>query len=220
MLKDDGFIPRKEEETGPNGRFFKSADGFAEDPQVLALIRRVKEKDEVAFKELVERYKTQVAGLAFKMVGDYEDAKDISQIVFVKTFYNLKRFDPKKKFSTWLFRITVNAAIDYWRRYKKHKHEDLEEAEARPAEPGLTPEAAYFRKDATERIKKALEVLSPKQRSIFVLRDMEGLDISEVATIVNMPQVTVRWYLHRARIQLRGELARRLKAAGASKKKA
>jgi len=220
MLKDDGLDPRKEEENGPNGRFSKTGDGFAEDPQVLALIRRVKEKDEAAFKELVERYKTQVAGLAFKMVGDYEDAKDISQIVFVKTFYNLKRFDPKKKFSTWLFRITVNAAIDYWRRYKKHKHEDLEEAETRPAEAGLTPEATYFRKDATERIKKALEVLSPKQRSIFVLRDMEGLDISEVATIVNMPQVTVRWYLHRARIQLRGELARKLKAAGASKKKA
>lgn len=220
MLKEDGFIPRKEEETGPNGRFSKSADGFSEDPQVLALIRRVKEKDEAAFKELVERYKTQVAGLAFKMVGDYEDAKDISQIVFVKTFYNLKRFDQKKKFSTWLFRITVNAAIDYWRRYKKHKHEDLEEAEAdHPAESGLTPEGVYFRKDATDRIKKALEVLSPKQRSIFVLRDMEGLDITEVATIMNMPPVTVRWYLHRARIQLRGELARRLKAAGAQQKK-
>lgn len=219
MLKDDGLVPRREEETGPNGRFSKSAEGFSEDPEVLALIRRVKEKDEAAFKELVEKYKTQVAGLAFKMVGDYEDAKDISQIVFVKTFYNLKRFDPKKKFSTWLFRITVNSAIDYWRRYKKHRHEDLDEAES-DAETGLTPEAVYFRKDATERIKKALEILSSKQRSIFVLRDMEGLDITEVATIMNMPPVTVRWYLHRARIRLRGELARKLKTAGASKKEA
>ncbi len=217
MLKDDGQVPRKEEETGPNGHFSKSTGGFSEDPQVLALIRRVKAKDEAAFKELVEKYKTQVAGLAFKMVGDYEDAKDISQIVFVKTFYNLKSFDPKKKFSTWLFRITVNAAIDYWRRYKKHRHEDLEEVES-DAETGLTPEAVYFRKDATERIKKALEVLGPKQRSIFVLRDMEGLDITEVATIMNMPSVTVRWYLHRARIKLRGELARRLRAAGGKKK--
>jgi len=218
MLKEDGFIPRKE---GPEAdeRFSKEGNGFSEDPQVLALIRRVKEKDEAAFRELVERYKTQVAGLAFKMVGDYEDAKDISQIVFVKTFYNLKRFDPKKRFSTWLYRITVNAAIDYWRRYKKHRHEDLEEAEARPAEAGRTPEAVYFRKDATDRIKKALEVLSPKQRSIFVLRDMEGLEITEVATIMNMPPVTVRWYLHRARTRLRGELVRRLKAAGAQKKK-
>jgi RNA polymerase sigma-70 factor (ECF subfamily) len=219
MHKDDGLEPRKEGE-GPNGRFAKSAGEFSEDPQVLALIARVKQKDEAAFKELVERYKTQVAGLAFKMVGDYEDAKDISQIVFVKTFYNLKSFDPKKKFSTWLFRITVNAAIDYWRRYKKHKHEDLEEAEGTPIGVGLSPEAVYFRKDASERIKKALEVLSPKQRSIFVLRDMEGLDITEVATIMNMPQVTVRWYLHRSRIKLRSELARRLRAAGGKKKKA
>ena len=217
MLKDDGLDPRKGGE-GPNGRFFKSADGFAEDAQVLALIARVKEKDEAAFKELVERYKTQVAALAFKMVGDYEDAKDICQIVFVKTFYNLKRFDPKKKFSTWLYRITVNSAIDYWRRYRKHKHEDLEEAEVRPLAAGATPEAVYLRKDAADRIRKALEVLGPKQRSIFVLRDMEGLEIGEVATIMNMPQVTVRWYLHLARTRVRGELARRLRAAGAKKK--
>ena len=217
MLKDNGFIPGKEDRLEPDGRFSKTADGFGEDPQVLALIRRVKEKDQAAFQELVERYKTQVAALAFKIVGDYEDAKDISQIVFVKTFYNLKRFDTRRRFSTWLYRITVNAAIDYWRRYKKHRHEDLEEAEARPVEAGRTPEALFLRKDATERIKKALEVLSPKQRSIFVLRDMEGLEIAEVATIMDMPQVSVRWYLHRARIKLRGELARRLRAAGAKK---
>ncbi len=216
MLKDDGLEPRKEEE--PNGRPAKRVAGFGEDAQVLALIARVKEKDEAAFKELVERYKTQVAALAFKMVGDYEDAKDISQIVFVKTFYNLKNFDPKKKFSTWLYRITVNSAIDYWRRYKKHKHEDLEEAEGTPLGVGLSPEAVYFRKDTADRIRKALEVLGPKQRSIFVLRDMEGLEIGEVAAIMNMPQVTVRWYLHRARTQLRSELARRLRAAGAKKK--
>ncbi len=217
MLKDNGFIPRKDDGLEPNQRVSKTADGFAEDPQVLALIRRVKERDETAFQELVERYRTQVAALAFKMVGDYEDAKDISQIVFVKTFYNLKRFDPKKRFSTWLYRITVNAAIDYWRRYKKHRHEDLEEAEARPVEAGRTPEGVFLRKDATERIKKALEVLSPKQRSIFVLRDMEGLEIAEIATIMDIPQVTVRWYLHRARIRLRGELARRLRAVSAKR---
>ena len=218
MLKDGGLEGRKEEAEGPNGRFSKAREEFAQDAQVLALIARVKEKDEAAFKELVEKYKAQVAGLAFKMVGDYEDAKDISQIVFVKTFYNLKSFDPKKKFSTWLYRITVNTSIDYWRRYRKHKHENLEEAEGTPIGVGLSPEAVYFRKDAAERIKKALEVLSPKQRSIFVLRDMEGLDITEVATIMNMPQVTVRWYLHRSRTKIRSELARRLRAAGAKKK--
>lgn len=220
MLTDGGRGSKKEEEGGLAAPASRGANGFAQDESVLALIRRVKEKDETAFKELVERYKAQVAGLAYKMVGDYEDAKDISQIVFVKTFYNLKRFDPKKKFSTWLYRITVNSSIDYWRKFRKHKHEDLEEAEVRPAVVGATPEALYYRKDANEKIRRAMEALSPKQRSIFVLRDMEGLDISEVAAIMGIPQVTVRWHLHRARVRLRGELTRRLRAMGAHEKEA
>ncbi len=181
---------------------------FDEDPEVAALVRRVRENDPTAFQELVERYKTQVAGLAFKMIGDYEDAKDISQIVFVKAFLNLKRFDTKRKFSTWLFRITVNSAIDYWRRYRKHKCEALEEAADKADDLGRTPEAVFFKKVTAEKIRKALDVLNPRQRSVFILRDMEGMDMADVAKIVEMPQITVRWHLHKARVRLRTELAR------------
>lgn len=204
MLNEEKIKPDRDGEVPSSG------GGFAEDPGVLALIRRVKEKDEAAFQELIERYKTQVAGLAYKMVGDYEDAKDISQIVFVKTFYNLKGFDTKKKFSTWLYRITVNASIDYWRRGRKHRHEDLELASERPAEAEKTPEAVFYKKSTEEKIRRALDILSPRQRTVFVLRDMEGLEVAEVAAVMNMPQVSVRWYLHRARIKLRRELASKI----------
>jgi len=196
--------PRPEKAVAPtNG-------GFGEDPEVAALIRRVNEEDPAAFRELVERYKTQVAGLAFKMIGDYEDAKDISQIVFVKAFLNLKRFDTKRKFSTWLLRITVNSTIDYWRRYRKHKYEALEEAADKADDLGRTPEAVFFKKVTDEKIRKALDVLNPMQRSVFILRDMEGMDMADVAKIVDMPQITVRWHLHKARVRLRTELSRKI----------
>lgn len=190
------------------------ADGFKEDPAVLALIERVKEKDDRAFQELVERYRNQVAGLAYKMVGDYDDAKDISQIVFVKTYYNLQRFDTTKKFSTWLYRITINASIDYWRKYHKHRHEPLEEVINRPDESQAGPEVQYQRKKTREEISRALVALNDKQRQVFVLRDMEGLDIAEVAKVMNMPQVTVRWYLHRARTKLRTQLVKKRRRMG------
>lgn len=163
------------------------------------------------FKELIERYRSQVAGIAYKMVGDYDDAKDITQMVFVKTFYNIKRFDTTKRFSTWLYRIAVNASIDYIRKFKKHKFEELDDI-TEPKEPTLatrTPEQTYQLKELREHILRAAAKLNDKQRTAFVLKDLEGLDIDEIAQIMGMPQATVRWYLHRARKHLRSDLRRR-----------
>lgn len=163
------------------------------------------------FKELIDRYRSQVAGIAYKMVGDYDDAKDITQMVFVKTFYNIKRFDTTKRFSTWLYRIAVNASIDYIRKFKKHKFEELDDI-TEPKEPTLatqTPEQTYQFKELREHILRAAAKLNDKQRTAFVLKDLEGLDIDEIAQIMGMPQATVRWYLHRARKHLRSDLRRR-----------
>ena len=163
------------------------------------------------FKEVIDRYRSQVAGIAYKMVQDYDDAKDITQMVFVKTFYNIKRFDTSKRFSTWLYRIAVNASIDYIRKFKKHRFEELDDV-TEPKEPTLatqTPEQAYQLKEVREHIFKAAKKLNEKQYTAFVLKDLEGLDIDEIAQIMGMPQATVRWYLHRARKHLRGDLRRR-----------
>jgi RNA polymerase sigma-70 factor (ECF subfamily) len=163
------------------------------------------------FKEIIDRYRSQVAGIAYKMVNDYDDAKDITQMVFVKTFYNIKRFDTSKRFSTWLYRIAVNASIDYIRKFKKHKFEELDDV-TEPKEATLatqTPEQNYELKQLREHILEASQKLNDKQRTAFVLKDLEGLDIDEIAQIMGMPQATVRWYLHRARKHLRSDLRRR-----------
>ncbi len=188
-----------------------AADVAAEkdETEVKEIIRQIQAGKTHLFKELTDRYRSQVAGIAYKMVGDYDDAKDISQMVFVKTFYNIKRFDLTKRFSTWLYRIAVNASIDYIRKFKKHKFEELEDS----GDPGLrtstTPEQTYQLKELREFVLDSAKKLNEKQYTAFVLKDLEGLDIDEIAQIMGMPQATVRWYLHRARKKLRGDLRRR-----------
>jgi RNA polymerase sigma-70 factor (ECF subfamily) len=211
--------------TTPSSAPRKSAARVAKpDPQANLAIDNSPEKDETEikdiirqiqagkthlFKQLTDRYRSQVAGIAYKMVGDYDDAKDISQMVFVKTFYNIKRFDLTKRFSTWLYRIAVNASIDYIRKFKKHKFEDLEDTGEPNLRTTMTPERTFQLKELGEFVRESAKKLSEKQHQAFVLKDLEGLDIDEIAQIMGMPQATVRWYLHRARKKLRGDLRRR-----------
>lgn len=193
----------------PSQRAAPEVAAEKDETEIKEIIRQIQAGKTHLFKQLTDRYRSQVAGIAYKMVGDYDDAKDISQMVFVKTFYNIKRFDLSKRFSTWLYRIAVNASIDYIRKFKKHKFEDLEDT----GEPGLrtttTPEQTFQLKELGEFVRESAKKLNEKQHQAFVLKDLEGLDIDEIAQIMGMPQATVRWYLHRARKKLRGDLRRR-----------
>jgi RNA polymerase sigma-70 factor (ECF subfamily) len=182
------------------------ADQSAQEKEIQDIIVRAQNGNQDAFQKLVERFRSQVVGVAFKMVGDYEDAKDISQLVFVKTYQNLHRFEIGKKFSTWLYRITINASIDFLRKYRRYKHESVEDNLHELKETKGDAEEVYRRGLIRAAIEKSLERLSFKQKSVFVLRDLEGLDIKSVSQVMAMPQATVRWYLHRARSRIRQEL--------------
>ena len=179
-----------------------------DETEIREIIQQIQAGKTHLFKLLIDRYRSQVAGIAYKMVGDYDDAKDISQMVFVKTFYNIQRFDLSKRFSTWLYRIAVNASIDYIRKFKKHKFEELEDVNE-PGSTSVTPEQAFQLKELREFVLQAAQRLNEKQHTAFVLKDLEGKDIDEIAEIMGMPQATVRWYLHRARKKLRSDLRRR-----------
>lgn len=205
-------MKKRKARSGGDGPRPPARDRFAADQRDFELVRRAQQNDERAFGELVEKYKKQVAGLAFKMVGDYEDARDISQIVFVKAFHFLKAFDTRNRFSTWLFRVTVNAAIDYWRRGRKFRHEKMdEEVEERPDDLEKTPEREFMKKEVGEKVRRALTILTPRQRSVFVLSDLEGLEVGEVAAVMKMPRSMTRWHLHRARARLRMELLKEIR---------
>jgi len=173
------------------------------------IIRKIKAGDERLFSGLVRLYHNQVAALAYKMVGDYDEAADITQNVFVKTSRNIWRYDENKKFYTWLYRITVNASIDYMRKHNRHHHESIENVREKPDENSDTPEMSYQRGQLRQYIDEAANTLNDKQRSAFMLRDVDGCHINDVANIMNMPEATVRWYLHRARAKIKKELLKK-----------
>lgn len=177
--------------------------------QVKELIRNIKHGNRHAFTELVERYQNQVASLAYKMVNDYDEAADITQIVFLKMSKNIWRYDENKKFYTWLYRITINAAIDYIRKHKRHRHESLENFHETIENLEAGPEFSLRCRQIDGYISQAAKSLNDKQRSAFILRDVEGCKIDDVANIMDMPEATVRWYLHRARNKIRRELVRK-----------
>ncbi len=177
------------------------------------IIKKIQAGHKELFSKLVDRYRNQVTGIAFKMVGDNDDAKDITQMVFVKTFYNLDRFDTGKRFSTWLYRIAVNASIDYVRKFRKHKFEELDDIKESKEVNIKNPEQLFQLKELKNYVMVAAEKLNDKQRDAFLYKDVKGLEIDEIANIMGMPQATVRWYLHRARKKIRSDLQKRYPAA-------
>ena len=177
--------------------------------EVKRLICEYKRGDAHAFGEIVSRYRNQVASLAYKVVNDYDEAADITQAVFVKMARNIWRYDPRKKFYTWLYRITYNASIDHLRKHRRHRHERLEDFHDTLESVRSDPEFTYRRHQLKKHIRQATDTLNDKQRSAFVLRDVKGCKVDDVASIMEMPEATVRWYLHRARAKIRRELNRR-----------
>jgi RNA polymerase sigma-70 factor (ECF subfamily) len=172
------------------------------------LIERIRCGDNQAFSELVRHYWNQVASLAYRMLGDYDEAADITQIVFLKISGNIWRYDEKRRFSTWLYRITANACIDHIRKYRRHRHEPIEDFQNVLESQGDDPEFDFHRRQLRSYIDKAAQGLSDKQRSAFVLRDVQGRKVDDVASIMKIPQTTARWYVQRAREKIRRELIR------------
>jgi len=177
-----------------------------EETEILALIKRIKAGDEESFTIIVKRYRQQVASVAYRIVGDYDDAADVAQMVFLKASQNLSKFDESRRFYTWLYKITVNASIDYLRKHRRHKHEELDIAVSVIGQDRDNPEQSFRTDKLGEYIKAATERLNGRQKEAFVLRDLEGCQIDDVAEIMDMPEATVRWYLHRARLRIRKDL--------------
>lgn len=153
-------------------------------------------------------YRTRVASIAYGLVGNFEDARDISQEVFIKVYRALDRFDINKKFFTWLYRLSVNASIDFLRANRKRSFQesiDSEQSYAQYADQRMESDLEYYLENTERReiFQKIVDELNPRQKMAFVLCDLEGLSSSEAAEVIDCPQVTLRWYLHEARKKIR-----------------
>lgn len=182
-----------------------------------ALAVAAREGSETAFRTLVERFERPVYGLILRMVRGAEQAEDLAQETFVKAWKALGRFDPARKFSSWLFKIAHNTALDALRR---RGEEPLsldapigadDEPPELPADPSAeNPLRVALGREAGRVLEQALGELRPAYREILLLRFGEELAYEEIAEVTGLPLGTVKVHLFRAR----AELAKRMRALG------
>jgi len=169
------------------------------------LIDRCRRDERAAQDELYHRFRRQVAGNLYRVLGDRSDLDDLVQEVFVIAFRGLERFRGDARLSTWLYRICVNVALGRIRTRKRrpaaYGMNDLESAQTDPSltERPETPERSLERRQDQERVYRALETLAPKKRIVLYLHEIEGLDLKEIAYLVDSNPVTVRTRLFYAR---------------------
>jgi RNA polymerase sigma-70 factor (ECF subfamily) len=173
---------------------------------------------EAAYRELIRRYERPVFALLFRMVRDRELAEDLAQETFVKALNAIDSYRPEFKFSSWIFKIANNAAIDHLRRRELDTlsldgspHAETPEAmQATALQIGARQESPLDTVEAKElgtAIEAAIGSLRPEYRSCILLRHVEGRAYEEIAEILNLPLGTVKTYIHRARNELRLSLA-------------
>ncbi len=163
------------------------------------LIQRCQTGDMGAFRELVQKYQSKIVWLAFQMLGNYEEARDVSQETFLRVYRALANFNLNNNFYTWVYRIVVNLCIDILRK-NKHNSKPLSLEEVGDVDAQDLPAEQYVeKKELSAKVQQVLRQLPPLYRLILVLRDMEGLSCKEIEQIVGCNHNTVRWRLFRAR---------------------
>jgi RNA polymerase sigma-70 factor (ECF subfamily) len=182
------------------------------------LLRRLRERDERAFRELVEAHRDRVYNITYRMLGNRHEAEDVSQEVFIAVFKTIDTFREESKFSTWLYRVAVNHCknrIKYLARRHDRDRDELDENSGgvngaiagnpvRAAQPDRALEGAQME----QLLKEAIASLDEDHRAVVVLRDIEDLSIEEICEITLLPDGTVKSRLHRARLALRKKLQR------------
>lgn len=178
-----------------------------------ALIRRAAQKDEQAFEQLMLLHQKAVYNICYRMAGNAEDALDLSQEVFLKLWRTLEQYQFDAAFSTWLYRMTQNACIDFLRRQKRQQHASLTVSDDEAAgkelsvpDPAPLPEERVIFNEKQEAIRTAMNDLPPDFREVLELRVVRNLPYEQIAQIMGLPVGTVKSRLARARLQLKKRL--------------
>jgi RNA polymerase sigma-70 factor (ECF subfamily) len=174
-----------------------------------ALVETIRGGDADAFEQLVRRKTAKVYALCYRIIGNGEDAKDIAQLVFIKLWENLEKYDAAYAFDTWLHRMVTNVAIDFIR--NRQSRENAVNSTLRLVKTTTEAEQGVViqRKEIENVFNNVSAVLSPKQKTIFVMREMEDLPSAEIARILGCRESTVRNHLFNARKLMQQELQQR-----------
>ncbi|MCD6257717.1 sigma-70 family RNA polymerase sigma factor [Candidatus Aerophobetes bacterium] len=177
------------------------------------LVARFKEGDESSFKELVERYQSRVYSIVLAMLGDKNDADDLSQEVFLKVYRFIHQFKGRSKFFTWLYRLTINTCISARNKKKRNNQILLSQSFKKDFTPidtlqndAKSPIEILQNRELEKKIKLALDSLSDGLKEVFVLREIEDLSYKQLSRILHCPEGTVKSRLFRAREELKKKL--------------
>jgi RNA polymerase sigma-70 factor, ECF subfamily len=170
---------------------------LAADEQDRALVKRCLENDRDAAGALVDRYQQRLFNVALRMLNNVQDAEDVTQTVFLNAFRKLRTYDPKYRFFSWVYRMTVNESLNV---LKRRKPAVTLEDELEILAPGAAPDRAA---DAEDRVGRALMNLKPDDRAVVVLRHFVSFSYQEIADVLEIPVRTVKSRLFTARERLR-----------------
>ncbi len=178
-------------------------------PDDLHYINKFKEGDRAAFEKLVLKYQDKIYNLCRHILGNAQDAEDAAQDAFIKAYQNLDSFKPDASFYTWLYRIAVYTCLDYKKRpffesiFKSSPESEGDEFIREPVSDEPSPEKMYESKQLGQVLRKSLVTLSPKLRTVIILKEIEGLPYEEIGEILDVSIGTVKSRISRAREELR-----------------
>jgi len=174
-----------------------------------ALVRRVQARDELAFREIVERYQAKVFSIIYGILRNHNDAEDIAQQVFSKIYFSIRNFDFRSSLLTWIYKITVNECYDYLRKKRVRKlvyESDFSEEDAtrmEASDPAIDPAVPVDRRLAQQDlVVKLLDRVSEEDRSLILLKEVEGHSVEELAAMTGLNENTIKVKLFRTRQKL------------------
>jgi RNA polymerase sigma-70 factor, ECF subfamily len=195
-----------------------------EDPQVaILLVRRCVAGDVVAWEELVQRYHRRIYNICYRFAGSADDAQDLTQEVFIKMYRTLSTYDVERgAFMTWVTTLTRNLLVDHFRKTKQDRvtdsldaapseHEDAMPLSEQLPDTTAAPDMLAQSKQVGETVHVALQKLSPDLREAVILRDLQDMDYKEIATVLKVPEGTVKSRINRGRAELARLLQRTYK---------
>jgi RNA polymerase sigma-70 factor (ECF subfamily) len=172
---------------------------------IEATIQRAAGGDQAAWDELVKTYWRKVFNVAYRFVGTYDEAEDLTQDIFLKVFRSLGTFDRRANFQTWLISVSRNFCIDRYRSGRRDRQVFAREVDASTVQaeaPGISADARVERQDRIALLREALRTLSPTLRAAVLLRDIHELSYQEIAQQLGVAEGTVKSRINRGRAEL------------------
>jgi RNA polymerase sigma-70 factor (ECF subfamily) len=192
-----------------------------EDAQVAALlVRRCVAGDAGAWEEIVQKYNRRIYNICYRFAGSADDAQDLTQEVFIRMYRTLSSYDTSRgAFMTWVTTLTRNLLVDHFRKTKQDRmtdsldtptseNEDAMPLRERIPDAGPAPDSGVQSRETRETVHQALQKLSPELREAVILRDLQDMDYKEIATVLKVPEGTVKSRINRGRAEL-GRLLQR-----------